>query len=176
MSLSSADVAELRQLLASAVRGKGQVEVIELSHSAFTKSYYLAHQLKDDFQVTLETGETVTVQYAPMTVEKESSGSLLLGDRSITIQQINDLVAREEERIPVSSTEKPVVKVRTFVMRKDGTCSGVASGPYKLFVSSIDYNESNNSCKLTCSTVPTNIAECGEVATIERVPMLAGFA
>ena len=176
MSLSPADVAELRQLLASAVRGKGQVEVIELSHSAFTRPYYLAHQLKDDFQVTLETGETVTVQYAPMTVEKESSGSLLLGDRSITIQQINDLVAREEERIPVSSTEKPVVKVRTFVMRKDGTCSGVASGPYKLFVSSIDYNESNNSCKLTCSTVPTNISECGEVATIERVPMLAGFA
>ena len=87
MSLSPADVAELRQLLASAVRGKGQIEVIELSHSAFTRSYYLAHQIKDDFQVTLETGESVTVQYAPMTVEKESSGSLLLGDRSITIQQ-----------------------------------------------------------------------------------------
>ena len=59
MSLSTADVAELRQLLASAVRGKGQIEVIELSHSAFTRPYYLAHQLKDDFQVTLETGETV---------------------------------------------------------------------------------------------------------------------
>lgn len=176
MSLSPADVDELQQLLASAVRGKGQIEVIELSHSAFTRKHYLAHQIKKDFHVTLETGETVTVQYAPMDVEKESSGSILLGDRSITIQQINDLVAREEDRIPDDSEEKPIVKVRTFVMRKDGTCSGVASGPYKLFVSSIDYNESNNSCKLTCSTVPTNIAECGEVATIERVPMLAGFA
>lgn len=175
MALSETDIAELRKLIASGVRGKGQVEVVEFSHSSFDAPMFFTGQMKDEFQVTLETGETVTTRYAPMTVQKESSGALLLGDRGITIQGVNDLVAAQEELIPLDSTEKPVVKIRSFVARNDGSISGVAAGPFKLYATVVDYNESNQSCKVTASTVPTNISETGEISTISRVPMLAGF-
>lgn len=174
MALSQDDIDALRKLIASGVKGCGQVEVVEISHSSFG-SIYLCGQLADSFSVTLETGEVVQVVYAPMKVEKESSSNILLGDRTITIQGVNDLIAEKEESIPVDSDEKPIVKIRSFVAYNDGSISGVASGPFKLFVSQLDRNEENLASKITASTVPTNIAETGEVCTITRAPMCEGF-
>lgn len=165
---------ELTELIASFTTGKGEVEVVELNHSAWPEPLYLTPQLKDGAEVDIE-GVLTPAMYAPMTIGGESSGSLLLNNRDLTIQGINDLVSTQEALIPYESEELPVMKVRSYVASRDGTLTTVAKGPLKYFAYSTDYNQAQNGCVVSCSTTKTNGGETGETQNINRFPSLRGF-
>lgn len=164
---------DLKEVIASFVTSKAEVEVVRISHSSIT-TLYLTSQLADNTEIYDENDQVQTVQAVPMSLTDESSGSLLLNERTLTIQGINDLIASEEDKIPLDSDERVVIDVMTYVANIDGTLSKIALGPIRYYLQKSAYSQKNNNASLTASTSPTNISETGETATKSKFPTLAG--
>ena len=166
---------EIKQIYASAPTSKVDFEVVELSASWFSKSYYLQREFIDDVSVTIETGETVVAQYVPMSLGKSSSNADLTYERSIVIQWVNDVIAQESSnRDPETHAgELPSFTSRMFIRYRDGTISAQRGAPITLPVrkQTRDYLGTT----LSVSAQPANTKATGEIATPTRIPMLRGF-
>ncbi|AUR99411.1 hypothetical protein NVP1265O_32 [Vibrio phage 1.265.O._10N.286.52.F6] len=166
---------ELKEVISSFTTNKGEVEVVRISHPNIT-TLYLTSQLENNAEIYDENDEIQTVMAVPMSLTDESSGSLLLNERTLTLQGINDLVASEEDKISLyeSDLEKVKIDVMTYVAGIDGTLSKIALGPIRYFMQKSAYSQKNNNASLTMSTSPTNKSETGEKATKAKFPTLAG--
>ncbi|AGN51396.1 hypothetical protein VPJG_00032 [Vibrio phage jenny 12G5] len=168
---------ELAEVIASFTTNKGEVEVVRISHPLI-QTLYLTSQLSNNTEIYDENDQIQTVMAVPMSLTDESSGSLLLNERTLTLQGINDLVASEEDKIPeypdVGDAIKPRIDVMTYVAGIDGTLSKIALGPIRYFMQKSAYSQKNNNASLTMSTSPTNKSETGEKATKAKFPTLAG--
>ena len=168
------ETAELTELIASFTTGKGEVEIVKLNHQDWTAPLYLTSNLSNGFVINID-GVDTPVMYAPMTVGGESSGKLLLNDRDLTVQGINDLVANYEDQIPLESEVKPTMEVSTYIASRDLTLSTISKGPLKYFANLISYNQTSNAATVACSTTRTNDGQTGTSQTITRFPTLSGF-
>ena len=59
---------EILAIYASAPVDTTDMEVIELSASWFSQSYYMQRTIEDDIEIVLETNETVIAQYVPLSL------------------------------------------------------------------------------------------------------------
>ncbi|AUR97020.1 hypothetical protein NVP1236O_28 [Vibrio phage 1.236.O._10N.261.52.C4] len=164
---------ELKEVISSFTTNKGEVEVVRISHPNIT-TLYLTSQLENNTEIYDENDEIQTVMAVPMSLTDESSGSLLLNERTLTLQGINDLVASEEDKIPLDDVERIKIDVMTYVADIDGTLSKIALGPIRYFMQKSAYSQKNNNASLTMSTSPTNKSETGEKATKAKFPTLEG--
>lgn len=164
---------QLLEVIASFTTAEGEVEVVRISHTSID-TLYLTSQLANNTEIYDENDEVQTVQAVPMTLTDESSGTLLLNERTLTIQGINDLIASEEDKIPLDDEEKVKIDVMTYVANIDGTLSKIALSPIKYFMQKSAHSQKNNNASLTISTSPTNISETGETATKSKFPTLEG--
>ncbi|AUR94750.1 hypothetical protein NVP1198B_40 [Vibrio phage 1.198.B._10N.286.54.F4] len=166
---------ELKEVISSFTTNKGEVEVVRISHPNIT-TLYLTSQLENNTEIYDENDEVQTVMAVPMSLTDESSGSLLLNERTLTLQGINDLVASEEDKISLyeSDLEKVKIDVMTYVAGIDGTLSKIALGPIRYFMQKSAYSQKNNNASLTMSTSPTNKSETGEKATKAKFATLQG--
>ena len=165
--------AELREIFVSAPVSKTELEVIELSASWFSKTYYLQNQVAEEISVTLETSDVVDVDYVPMNISQSSSNGDLNDSKSITIQYVNDIVATEMDNYNPLSDDKPILSSRLYTLYRDGTVSDIKAGPIKLPINELTRTEEGTS--ITASSRPVNNTGTGEIATVERAPMLRGF-
>ena len=164
---------QLLEVIASFTTSKGEVEIVRISHPLI-KTLYLTSQLANNTEIYDENDQIQTVMAVPMSLTDESSGSLLLNERTLTLQGINDLVASEEDKIPLDDVERIKIDVMTYVAGIDGTLSKVALGPIRYFMQKSAYSQKNNNASLTMSTSPTNKSETGEKATKAKFPTLEG--
>lgn len=164
---------QLKTVIASFVTSKGECEVVRISHPLI-QTLYLTAQLANNTEVYDENDQIQTVMAVPMSLTDESSGSLLLNERTLTLQGINDLVASEEDKIPLDDLDRIKIDVMTYVADIDGTLSKIALGPIRYFMQKSAYSQKNNNASLTMSTSPTNKSETGEKATKAKFPTLAG--
>lgn len=164
---------ELAEVIASFTTSKGEVEIVRISDPNI-KTLYLTSQLADNTQIYDENDQIQNVTAVPMSLTDESSGSLLLNERTLTLQGINDLVASEEDKIPLDYTGRVKIDVMTYVAGIDGTLSKIALGPIRYFMQKSAYSQKNNNASLTMSTSPTNKSETGEKATKAKFPTIEG--
>jgi len=166
---------EIREITASAPVNKETIEVIELSASWFTQKYYLQRQVTDDIEVILETGETVTVNYAPMSLDRSSSNADLNYERNIVIQQVNDIIASEQSRYDadIHRDELPLFTSRGYVLYRNGTVSQIKQAPIRLPIRKM--RRDGQGALFNVTTKPANQSATGEVCTVTRVPMVKGF-
>lgn len=166
---------EIRMIDASAPVDRTNLEIISLSASWFSKTYYLQRQVTEPIQVTLETGEVVDVDYAPMTLDQASSNADLNYERNINIQMVNDIIAAERDRYDpdINGDELPVFTSRGYVLYRNGEVSPIKMAPIKLPVRKM--RRGSQGAVFNITTKPSNDYATGEVATTTRVPMLKGF-
>lgn len=166
---------EIREIYASAPTDKTTLEVIELSASWFSKSYYLQRQFAEDIEVTLETNEIVVANYAPMSIDQASSNQDLNYERNIVIQMANDIIATEQDNYDpdVHGDELPKFTSRGYILYRDGTISQIKQPPIVLPIRKMRRDATGSIINVT--TKPANQSATGEVATVTRVPMLKGF-
>jgi hypothetical protein len=166
---------EIRQITASAPVSKETIEIIELSASWFTRKYYLQRQVTDDIEVVLETGETVTANYAPMSLNQSSNNADLNYERNIIIQQVNDIIAEEQSRYDpdIHDNEFPMFISRGYVLYRNGDISQIKQQPIRLPIRKMRRDERGALFNVT--TKPANQSATGEVCTVTRAPMTKGF-
>lgn len=166
---------EIKQIYASAPNSKIDFEVIELSASWFSQSYYLQRDFTEEISVTIETGATVVANYAPMSLGKSSSNADLTYERNIVIQWLNDIIAAESDNYDpeIHGDEMPTFTSRMFLRYRDRSISAQRGSPISLPIRkhTRDYLGST----LSVSAQPANNKATGEIATPTRIPMLRGF-
>lgn len=165
---------ELKEIIASHLTNRTEVEVVRISHSALD-TLYLTSQLEEGAQIYDENNVIRTVNYVPMKLGDESTGQLLKNERTLTMQGINDVIAHYEDRVPSDSTERIKVDVLTYTSDLDGVLSKVAMGPFKYFNKKTVYSAKSNSISMTIATTSTNQSETGRRFDKTVFPTLQGF-
>ena len=167
---------ELREIYANAPIVMDTFEVITITATWFTQDYHLQHAFTEGVDVELVSGgAVVTAEYAPMRIDQANSNADMTYERTIVIQQVNDIIATEIAlRDPLANIgDLPVLQSRSYVMYRDGSNARIASTVISTQITKTSRNEQGTS--ITSSTKPVNAQATGEVATTTRVPMLEGF-
>lgn len=168
---------ELREIFASAPVSKTDFEVVAISAPWFSQKYYLQNVVTEDIEVVLETNETVTVNYAPMALGQTSSNADLNYERNITIQYVNDIIADEQARFDpdIHDPNDATIEARGYIYYRNGDVSSIQTSVTKTNIREINRDSTNGATNLMVSSKPANETATGEVATLNRAPMLRGF-
>lgn len=168
---------ELKEVYASAPVSSTDLEVISLSAPWFTKIYYLQNVDTDPIDVVLETNETVTVYYAPIGLGQTSSNADLNYERSIIIEEVNDIIASEQANFnpDVHNPDDAKISSRGYIYYRNGTVSAIQTSVTTVTIREVVRSAKSGSVNISASSTPANETSTGEVATISRVPMLKGF-
>lgn len=165
---------DLKEIFSNAPIEKDVFEVVELTASWFSQSYYVQNTFTDGVYVTLEDGVTeVFAEYAPMQIGQSGNNTDMVYSRSVTLQHVNDYIAAEIVNRDPEVEEKPKLKFRGYVMYRDGTISSLKTPV--ITTELIQTNRDGVGTTMDTSVKPVNNTATGEVATITRVPMLRGF-
>lgn len=168
---------ELREIYASAPVSSTELEVVSIIAPWFSKPYHLQNVTTDSIDVVFENGETVTVEYAPMGIGQTSSNADLNYERNIIIQYVNDIIADEQSRYDpdIHDPNDSVIQSRVYIYYRNGDVSSLQTTPLTVKVREVTRDSENGAVNILTSSKPANETSTGEVATINRVPMLRGF-
>lgn len=161
---------QLKEFLASAPQSKHIVQVVEISHSAMTKTYYLWREPYTG-SVTLDDSSIVTVDPVNIDITLPDTNQTLDQDFSFNIDtvNINDEFRDELDLIPLDTTEKIIIIYREYL--SDNLLEPQAT--VKLQTESIGYNK--GVATLSAVSPRLNITRTGALYTYKRFPMLRGF-
>lgn len=168
---------ELKEIYANAPVSSTDFEVVALKAPWFSQSYYLQNVTTEDLEVTLETGVTVTAKYAPMSIGQSSSNSDLNNERTVVLQDVNDLIASEQVRFnpDIHDPNDAKIESRGYIFYRDGTVSSLQTSVTSVTVREVTRDSENANSSIRASSKPTNDSATGERCTVTRVPMLRGY-
>lgn len=168
---------ELKEIYANAPVSSTDFEVIAIKAPWFSQDYWLQNIDTEGLDVTLETSEVVTVDYAPMSIGQTSSNADLNNERTIVLQQVNDIIASEQANFnpDVHNPEDAKIEHRGYIYYRNGTISSIQTSVTSVTLRDITRDAKNAAASLRASSKPANESATGERATIQRVPMLRGF-
>jgi hypothetical protein len=149
-----------------------QLELIELSHSDFSKTYRIVRNATNGITVTLEDSSTATFDYYPLRIEADDTRDNLDQSFTITLGDLGEILPVELDAIETNGgfTEKPVMVYRTY---RSDDLSAPLFGPLTLEVESFAFD--NKGATFIAKAPSLNINKTGEIYTLERFPMLRGF-
>ena len=149
-----------------------QLELLEISHSDFTKTYRVVRNAVNGVTVTLETGAQATFDYYPLRIENNGQKDDLDQSFTFTLGDLGEVLPKELDAVAVGNGfgEKPRVLYRTY--RSDDLTAPLF-GPIVLEVESFAFNREG--CSFTAKAPALNINKTGEIYRLERFPMLRGF-
>lgn len=164
---------QLKTLLVTARRGVVELEGISISHSSWPNVQHITPSIHPGFTATLETGATANFIYVPCKIRRASQQNNLAQRFDLTIQDLNEIIAPLMDLIPIDSTERPQILIRSFVYNAGGI-STVADGPYRL--QAADAATTSEGFKTTAVPRAVNSTGTGRRMTNDRFPMLRGFS
>lgn len=149
-----------------------QLELIEITHRLFTKTYRVVRNAVRGVTVRLETGVAVNFDYYPLKIENNGSRDDLDQSFTFTLGDLGEILPKELDSVAQGDGfgEKPVVLYRTY--RSDDLTRPLF-GPVVLEVESFAFNREG--CTFTAKAPSLNINKTGEIYRLERFPMLRGF-
>lgn len=149
-----------------------QLETIEISHPNFTKVYRIVRNSVNGIEVTLESNETVTFDYYPLSIENSGVRDDLDQSIRINLGDLGEVLPKELDE--VSSNDgfgiRPTVVYRTY--RSDDLTKPLF-GPVLLEIVNFAFNREGSTFEAKAPSL--NINKTGEFYKIERFPMLRGF-
>lgn len=156
------------RLLASQPENEKYYETIVLSHSKFSKTYYL---VRETIPVTarLITGETVTFEPASIAPTNAVNTNDLDQSATFTISDLDNVLDTELDNIPFGDTESP--KVGYGIYHSEYLDEPVEYTEYD--VKSVPQKKGLFTIK--CGAPDLNSDETGEVFDLDRFPMLRGL-
>lgn len=149
-----------------------QYDLIEISHSDFSKVYRLVRNAIPSVVVTLETAATATFEYCPMLITPNKSEYNLDFGIRVELGDLGDILPKEIERVIAADglSEKPAFKYRTY--RSDDLTAPMV-GPITLQIEEIAANSSGAVFEAKAPSLSIN--GTGELYSINRFPMLRKF-
>ena len=149
-----------------------QLELLEISHPNFTKTYRVVRNAVDGVTVTLEDSSTETFDYYPLSITSASSVEDLDYSIKIALGDLGEVLPLELDAISTAGgyDVKPTVKYRTY---SSDDLSKPLFGPILLEVKNFTFNREGSVFEAEAPLL--NINRTGEIYTINRFPMLKGL-
>lgn len=149
-----------------------QLETLEISHSSFTKTYYIVRNAVSGITATLETAVDVDFVYYPLRIKGVGQRNDLDYGIKVDLGDLGEILPTEVDRIASDGAyhEKPLVTYRTY--RSDDLTTPLF-GPINLEVSVFNFDRDGASFEAKAPSL--NSATTGELYKIDRFPMLRGF-
>lgn len=150
-----------------------QLETVEISHPAFSKTYHIVRNASKGITATLETGNTAVFEYYPLKLVPQHARDDLDHSISITFGDLGEVLPLELDRVMNMAGGlqiKPTVKYRVY--RSDDLTAPLY-GPLKLEVEAFTFNKEGSTFEAKAPAV--NLTRTGEVYSLVRFPALRGF-
>lgn len=149
-----------------------QLDLLEISHSDFTQTYYVVRNATQGVTVTHEDDTEHTYEYYPLSVHGTADREDLDFGIEVTLGDLGEVIPNEIDAITSANgfTEKPVVRYRTY---RSDLLTEPLYGPVKLEIKEFAFNREGS--KFAAKAPSLNINQTGETYTINRFPMLRGM-
>ena len=157
---------ELRVLLNTYPVGRYQIETLEISHSLFSKIFYLTREPLG-VTATLETAQVVMFEGTNIDIQLNSTKADLDQNFSFTLPDLSNALDDELDRIPLSNTEKILVKYRIYI---NDDLSGPAEGPIAL--EALNVSQEKGLFTISAGAPQLNWNKTGIIYDYDTFPML----
>jgi len=149
-----------------------RLETLEISHSAFTQTYYVVRNATQGLTATLETSDEVDFEYYPMKITPLGSKDDLDQSISVTFGDLGEIIPTEIDAVAsdMGFLEKPIVKYRAY--RSDDLTEPLL-GPIVLEIGTFSFTKQG--CSFEAKAPSLNVNRTGELYKIDRFPMLKGL-
>lgn len=159
----------LRVFLASAPQTIHSIQVIQISHSAMSRSFAL---WREPYAGAVTIGGLVTPT-EPANIEIGLAGSQGHLDQVFTVKlglvDVEDIFREEMDRIPVATQEKAILTYYEFL--SDDLAS--VQSTTRLQIESVSW--AKGAANLSAVSPRINMNRTGEIYDMRSVPMLRGF-
>jgi Domain of unknown function (DUF1833) len=167
MSLDLAQ--QLRIFFASAPQNVHNIQTIEISHSALSRTFNL---WREPYTAVIQN-ETGSVTVEPCNFEIALAGSQAHLDQNFNIKlgtvDIEDIFTEQMDLVPIGTKEKVKIKYREYL--SDNLTSVLAKTT--LQAESISYEV--GAATISAVSPRLNMNRTGELYTLKDIPMLRGF-
>lgn len=163
---------KLITLLVRATRGVSELETVSIYHSAWGRWYHFTPSIHPGFDGINELTELVHYQYMPIRVDRAGQKGDLSQRFEFTFQDLNEQIAPLLDQIPLDTTEKPIIELRSYTYDEISTPT-IQDGPYRLTGS--DTIMTREGFKTTATPRRLIGTGTGRRMTVARFPMMKGF-
>lgn len=162
----------LTDFFLNSTRADVQLELLEISHPNFSKTYYICRNHRDGVTVTLEDSSVKFFQYLPTKITKNRSTDDLDTGLQVSFGDLGQLIPQELDRIEAADNFKvyPTCKYRTY---SSNDLTVPLLGPFTFQIKAFTDNRKGATFQATAPVVNAN--KTGELYRIDRFPMLRGF-
>lgn len=149
-----------------------QLELLEISHPAFTKTYRIVRNAKAGVTVTLETAAVEFFEWYPLRVSTVGARDDLTQSLRVDIGDLGEILPLELDGVATADQfdVKPVVLYRTY--RSDDLTTPLF-GPLRLEITTFAFKREGASFEAKAPEL--NVSRTGELYKLDRFPMLRGF-
>lgn len=159
----------------NSTRSTSRIEALEMSHPAFSQTYYLVRNPNPWMRTQVlrhEDGTPVSYQFCPLRLRPLASRADLDFGVSVDLGDLGEIVPAEIDRIVASdfSRVRPVVKYRAW---RSDRLDVPMNGPITLQVTQITRAQTGSTFDAVAPLL--NLTKTGEIYSVERFPMLAAM-
>jgi hypothetical protein len=149
-----------------------ELELLEISHPNFSKTYFIVRNATNGITVTLETSVVQAFEYYPLQITPAGSGDDLDQVLKIQLGDLGSILPQELDAVSVAGTfgTKPVLKYRTY---RSDDLSAPLYGPITMEISSLTFKREGAAFEAHAPRL--NSTATGELYSTSRFPMLRGF-
>lgn len=149
-----------------------QLDLLEISHPAFSQTYRLVRNAVQGVTVTLETSAEETFTYLPMRLTDLGSQDDLDQSLRIDLGDLGELLPQELDLVASAGKfgTRPVILYRTY--RSDDLTAPLM-GPISLEVTNIGFSREGASLEARAASL--NVNRTGLLYRLDQFPMLRGF-
>ena len=149
-----------------------QLELLEISHPEFSKTYRVVRNATNGITVTLEDGTQQTFDYYPLKISGKSLRENLDFGLEISLGDVGEILNKEMDNLEQTSSYDQKLKIVYRTYRSDDL-SEPLFGPAELEVSSFNFTREGATFEAHAPHLNNNVT--GEMYRIDRFPMLRGF-
>lgn len=148
-----------------------QLELLELSHPSFTKTYRIVRNAVNGVLANIEHVYQ-QFDYYPLRISPTGSRDNLDHSFKLDLGDLGEVLPRELDAIASAGTfdVKPTIRYWTF---RSDDLSQPLFGPLILEVQHFNFNK--DGCSFEAKAPSLNVSKTGEVYKLDRFPMLRGF-
>lgn len=149
--------------------GERIVEVVEISHSAFSESIFICKE-PGGLSVTLENGQNVFADGVNMRVKRANSKDDLDEKYDFDFSDVNGNLQNKTKEVPLNTTEKVKIVYRAYM---SDNLDAIALGPVIMEATNIAFKSGSASAKAQSPSLVES--RTGTLYTYERFPALKAF-
>jgi hypothetical protein len=149
-----------------------QLDLLDITHPAFTQIYRRVRNNRDGVTVTLETGEDVAYEWYPMEITELGDNNDLDTGFRVSFGDLGEVLPTELDAVTRADMMhiKPTIVYRAY--RSDDLSSPMI-GPLSLEATTFSFAGEGASFEATAPYV--NKTRTGETYNLARFPILRGF-